>query len=493
MTPTAQPTESTTSRSAHPTPRRIHLNAFDMTCVVHQSPGLWRVPGDQSHRYDDITYWTDLARLLERGRFDALFIADVVGVYDVYRGGPETALAEGAQVPVGDPLLAVSAMAAVTEHLGFAVTVSLTYEQPYSLARRLSTLDHYTRGRLGWNVVTSYLESAAKNLGLTTQLDHDARYELAEEFLEVCYALWEGSWEDGAVVRDAARGIFTDPAKVHAIEHHGRFFDVPGIALTAPSPQRTPAIFQAGASPRGTAFAARHAEGVFVTGTRTEVLRPQVDRLRAAAAAEGRDPASVKVFTLMTVITAPTDEEAWAKHAELASHVSYDGALTLYAGWSGLDLSSYPPDEPLRYAETQAVRSAVSAFSDADPDREWTPRDIAAWVGIGGMGVVVVGSPSTVADEMERWQREADVDGFNLAYATTPGTFEDLVDLVVPELVRRGRVPAEPVGTTLREELHGAGQAHVLDDHPAAVHRALLRRRAQVREQSESPRVPVTA
>ena len=475
-------------------PRRLHLNAFDMTCVVHQSPGLWRAPGDQSHRWSDLGYWTDLARLLERGGFDALFVADVLGVYDVYRDGPATALAEGTQVPVGDPLLAVSAMAAVTERLGFALTVSLTYEQPYSLARRLSTLDHYTRGRVGWNVVTSYLESAAKNLGMTTQLDHDERYELAEEFLEVCYALWEGSWEDDAVVRDAERGVFTDPAKVHAVGHHGRFFDVPGIALVDPTPQRTPAIFQAGASPRGTAFAARHAEGVFVTGTRTEVLRPQVDRLRAAAAAEGRDPASVKVFTLMTVVTAPTDAEAWAKHAELAAHVSYDGALTLYAGWSGLDLSAYPPDEPLRYAQTQAVRSAVSAFSDADPDREWTPREIAAWVGIGGMGAVVVGSPATVADEMERWQREADVDGFNLAYATTPGTFVDLVDLVVPELRARGLVAEQPRGATLREHLHGSGQARVREDHPAAAHRAALRERAAAREEvSEDAGQPVLA
>lgn len=461
-----------------PAPRRIHLNAFDMTCVVHQSPGLWRVPGDQSHRYTDLAYWTDLARLLERGGFDSLFVADVLGVYDVYRGGPATALEEGAQVPLGDPLLAVSAMAAVTERLGFALTVSLTYEQPYSLARRLSTLDHYTGGRLGWNVVTSYLESAARNLGMTQQFDHDERYELAEEFLEVCYALWEGSWEEDAVVRDAGRGVYTDPAKVHAIDHHGRFFDVPGIALTEPSPQRTPVIFQAGASPRGTAFAARHAEGVFITGTRPEVLRPQVDRLRAAAAAAGRDPRAVKVFALMTVITAPTDEEARAKHAGLAAHVSLDGALTLYAGWSGLDLSSHPPDEPLRYAETQAIRSAVEAFSSADPDREWTPRDIAAFVGIGGMGAVVVGSPSTVADEMERWQREADVDGFNLAYATTPGTFVDLVDLVVPELRARGLVPEQPEGATLREHLEGVGHARVSDDHPAASHRAALRERA---------------
>ncbi|HWN36655.1 MAG TPA: LLM class flavin-dependent oxidoreductase, partial [Pseudonocardia sp.] len=174
------------------TPRRIHLNAFDMTCAGHQAPGLWRHPEDQSHRYRDLRYWTDLARLLERGGFTSLFIADVLGLYDVYRGGPESALRDGIQVPVGEPTLAVPAMAAVTEHLGFGVTVSLTYEKPYAFARRFGTLDHYTRGRIAWNVVTSYLESAARNLGLEHQVPHDERYEVAEEFMEVVYQLWEG-------------------------------------------------------------------------------------------------------------------------------------------------------------------------------------------------------------------------------------------------------------------------------------------------------------
>lgn len=453
------------------TDKRIHLNAFDMTCVGHQSPGLWRHPDDQSHRFDDIRYWTELAKLLERGRFDSLFIADVLGIYDVYKDGPETALRESTQVPVGDPMLAVSAMGAVTEHLGFGVTVSLTYEKPYAFARKMATLDHYTNGRVGWNVVTSYLESAAKNLGLEQQIGHDERYELGEEFMEVCYKLWEGSWEDDAVVRDAEAGVFTDPAKVHPIEHHGKFFDVPGIGLTAPSPQRTPVIFQAGASPRGIGFAARHGEAVFNTATRPEVMRPWVDRLRAETAAAGRDPRSIKVFTLVTIITAPTDEEARAKYEDYAQYVSYDGALNLYGGWSGLDLSTYPPDEPLKYAETQAVRSAVEAFSTADPDRDWTPRDIANWVGIGGMGAVLVGSPTTVVDELERWIEVGDVDGFNLAYAITPGTFEDVVELVVPELQRRGRMPVDYEGETLRENIYGKGQSRLRDDHPGATHR----------------------
>jgi FMN-dependent oxidoreductase (nitrilotriacetate monooxygenase family) len=448
--------------------RRIHLNAFDMTCAGHQSPGLWRHPDDQSHRYRDLRYWTDLAQLLERGGFTSLFIADVLGIYDVYRGGPETAIRDGAQVPVGDPTLAVPAMAAVTEHLGFGVTVSLTYEKPYSFARRFATLDHYTRGRIAWNVVTSYLESAARNLGLEHQVPHDERYEVAEEFMEVVYQLWEGSWEDDAVRLDKAAGVYADPEKVHPIGHHGRYFDVPGIGLTEPSPQRTPVIFQAGASPRGRRFAAAHAEGILTTATTPEILGRSIAATRALAAELGRDPRSIKFFSLMTVITAPTDEEARAKYEEYRRYVSLEGALTLYGGWSGLDLSRMDPDEPLRYAETEAVRSAVEAFTTVDPERDWTPRDIAEWVGIGGMGVVVVGSPQTVADEMERWVEVADVDGFNLAYAITPGTFVDLVELVVPELRRRGLLPEHYAGRTLREELHGPGQVRLREDHPGA-------------------------
>lgn len=448
--------------------RPFHLNAFDMTCVAHQSPGLWRHPQDQSWRYRDLEYWTDLARLLERGRFTSLFIADVVGVYDVFRGGPEPSIVEAAQLPVNDPLLAVSAMAAVTEHLGFAVTASSTYAQPYTFARTFGTLDHLTKGRIGWNVVTSYLESAARNLGLTTQVRHDQRYEVAEEFMEVVYKLWESSWDDDAVVRDRERGVFNDPAKVRPIEHHGQFYDVPGIFLGEPSPQRTPLIFQAGASPRGSRFAARHAEGIFVTATRPEVLAPRVALTRRLAEEQGRDPRSIKFFTLATVITGADDEEAEAKYRDYLRYASYEGALALYGGWSGLDLSTFDPDQPLRYIETEAVRSAVEAFSTADPTKEWTPREIARWVSIGGMGVVVVGGPRKVADELERWVDEADVDGFNLAYAITPGTFEDLVEHVVPELQRRGLTPTEYAGSTLREQFYGAGRSRLLDDHPGA-------------------------
>jgi long-chain alkane monooxygenase len=448
--------------------RQIHLNAVDMACVGVQSPGLWRHPQDQSHRYKDLDYWTDLARLLEHGCFASLFLADVLGAYDVYQGSGAAAIASGAQIPANDPLLAISAMAAVTQHLGFSVTVSTSYERPYAVARKFSTLDHLTKGRIGWNIVTSYLASAARNLGLEEQIAHDDRYDVADEFLDVCYKLWESSWEDDAVCRDAARGIFADPGKVHPVNHQGAHFSVPGPFMCEPSPQRTPVLFQAGASAMGRVFAARHAEAIFISGTRPEVLRPRVENIRMLAEKAGRDPAGIKFFPVLAVITAATDEEARAKHSDYLRYASYDGALALYGGWSGLDLADYEPDQPLKYVETDAIRSAVETFTIADPGREWTPREIARWLGIGGMGPVMVGSPATVADEMERWVEEADVDGFNLTYAITPGTFADIVSFLVPELRRRGLLRAGYDGATLREHFRGSGQAVLPEDHPGA-------------------------
>lgn len=451
-------------------PRRIFLNAFDMACVGHQSAGLWRHPDDQGYRYRELGYWTELARILEAGGFDALFLADVLGVYDVYGASRDAAVVDAAQFPVNDPTATVSAMAAVTEGLGFGITLSLTYEQPYALARRLSTLDHLTGGRVAWNIVTSYLDSAARNLGLDAQIPHDQRYEIADEYLEVCYKLWEGSWEADAVVRDAERGVFTDPAKVHDIEHKGRYFSVPGPFLCEPSPQRTPVLFQAGASPRGVRFAAAHAEAVFVSGPTPQIVSGPVRALRAAAADLGRDPRSIKVFTMVTPVVGETHDEAVAKLRDYRRFVSPVGALALFGGWTGVDLAKLDPDQPLTYVETDANRSALASFTTAAAERAWTVRELADEIGIGGRGPVLVGSPTEVADELERWVDEADVDGFNLAYVTTPGTFADFAKFVVPELRRRGRVPAEPPRSSLRERLGAAGPL-LPADHPGAKYR----------------------
>ena len=449
---------------------RIYLNAFDMACVGHQAAGLWRHPEDQSHRYTDLEHWIQLARTLEEGGFDALFLADVLGVYDVFQRSRDAAVVDAAQFPVNDPVIPISAMAAATETLGFGVTISLTYEQPYALTRRLTTLDHLTKGRVAWNIVTSYLDSAARNMGLKKQIPHDQRYEIAEEYLEVCYKLWEASWEDDAVCRDAEAGIYTDPAKVHDINHEGEYFTVPGPFLCEPSPQRTPVLFQAGTSPRGVQFAAKHAEAVFVSGPTTKIVRGSVDKLRAAVAEQGRDPRSVKVFAMLTPVVAETGEQAREKLRDYQRLVSVPGAFALFGGWTGVDLAEFEPDEPLRYVESDANRSALASFTTADPDRTWTPRELGRWIGLGGRGPAVTGSPSEVADELERWVEEADVDGFNLAYVTNPGTFVDFARLVTPELRKRGLIPEGSERGTLRERLGGKGP-RLAEEHPGARYR----------------------
>lgn len=452
--------------------RRIHLNAFDMNCVAHQSPGLWRHPDDRSASYRDLRYWTDLAQLLERGVFDGVFIADVLGTYDVFGADATAALRQGAQIPVNDPMMLVSAMAAVTEHLGFGVTAATGFEHPYPFARRASTLDHLTNGRFGWNVVTGYLPAAARAMGEADQMPHDQRYDHADEYLEVLYKLWEGSWEDDAVVRDAARGVFTDPDKVHAIDHHGRFFDVDGIHLAEPSPQRTPVIYQAGASPRGQRFAAENAEAIFTGAPTKEVLARTVADIRKALAEAGRDPYSAKIYTMLTVITDETSSAARAKHEELAAYSSDEGALVFMSGWMGVDLARYDLDDPIGDVESNAIQSAVASFQQADPTGgEWTVRDIARWGGIGGMGPRVVGSPAEVADELQSWVDETDVDGFNLPYAITPGTLADVVEHLVPELQRRGVYPTAYAPGTLRHKLFGQG------DRLPAEHRGASYRR----------------
>ncbi len=320
-------------------------------------------------RYKDLTYWTELAKLLERGTFDGIFIADVLGTYDVYGGSNEAAIRHGAQVPVNDPLLLVSAMALVTENLGFGVTAGTAYEHPYPFARRMSTLDHLTNGRVGWNVVTGYLPSAARNMGHDDQLQHDDRYDHADEYLEVLYKLWEGSWEDDAVIRDRASGVFTDPSKVHEIRHQGKHFTVPGIHLSEPSPQRTPVIYQAGASKRGIGFAAENAEAIFVAASTKEGLRETVGKLRDALEAAGRDRYSARIYTLLTIITDETDEKAQAKFEDFLQYTNDEGALVFMSGWMGVDLSQYDLDEPIGNVKSNAIQSAVANFQRPNADR----------------------------------------------------------------------------------------------------------------------------
>lgn len=452
--------------------KKISFNAFEMSCIAHQSPGLWRHPQDRSVEYKDLEYWTDLAQILERGFFDGIFIADVLGIYDVYHQSAEHALTGAVQVPVNDPLQIVPAMAAVTKHLGFGVTTSISFEHPYPFARRISTLDHLTKGRVGWNIVTSYLESGSKNLGLKTQVNHDNRYDIADEYLEVLYKLWEGSWEEGSVLRDRESGIFADHKKVHPIQHEGKYFTVPGIHICEPSPQRTPVLYQAGASSRGQKFASQNAECVFIAAPSKIATKKVVQGIRQKLAQEGRDPYSVKIYALLSIVTDETDAKAQAKFKEYQSYGSYDGALTLLSGWSGVDFSQYQPTDKVEYIQTNAIQSLLDSYVNADPERVWTIEEIANWNSLGGNGPVLVGSAETVSDALQQWVEDTDIDGFNLAYILAHQTFADVVEFIVPELQKRGVYQTSYAQGTLREKLFGAGP-YLPENHRGAKYRNL--------------------
>ncbi|HFF4835828.1 TPA: LLM class flavin-dependent oxidoreductase, partial [Acinetobacter baumannii] len=409
---------------------------------------------------------------LERGFFDGIFIADVLGIYDVYHQSAEHALTGAVQVPVNDPLQIVPAMAAVTKHLGFGVTTSISFEHPYPFARRISTLDHLTKGRVGWNIVTSYLESGSKNLGLKTQVNHDNRYDIADEYLEVLYKLWEGSWEEGSVLRDRESGIFADHKKVHPIQHEGKYFTVPGIHICEPSPQRTPVLYQAGASSRGQKFASQNAECVFIAAPSKIATKKVVQGIRQKLVQEGRDPYSVKIYALLSIVTDETDAKAQAKFKEYQSYGSYDGALTLLSGWSGVDFSQYQPTDKVEYIQTNAIQSLLDSYVNADPERVWTIEEIANWNSLGGNGPVLVGSAETVSDALEQWVEDTDVDGFNLAYILAHQTFADVVEFIVPELQKRGVYQTSYAQGTLREKLFGAGP-YLPENHRGAKYRNL--------------------
>src|SRR3954447_18845209 len=333
--------------------KRLILNLFEMNCVSHITHGLWRLPENNRERFNDIEYWTDLARLLEAGGFDAVFLADVVGTYDVFRGSADTSIRQGLQIPNNDPVLVIPAMAAVTQHLGFGVTFSTTYEPPFAWARRMSTLDHLTKGRVGWNIVTSYLPNAARNFGLEGEVDHDTRFAIADEYLDVLYKLWEGSWDDDAIVADRERKIYTDPSKVRYINHVGERHRVAGPHIVHPSPQRTPVMFQATGSPAGIEFAGRHAEAVFTGGRTSEEFRRNADSMRAAALRHGRRADDIKFIAMAGIIVGRTEEEAADKWRLYQQHTSLDGILAHHS--LPVDLTAFPRDitvaEALRRAE----------------------------------------------------------------------------------------------------------------------------------------------
>jgi long-chain alkane monooxygenase len=455
-------------RSREPiVPKEIRVNGFAIHSPVHLSPGLWRHPRDRSLEFSTLDYWTDVARILERGKFDSLFIADGIGIHDIYAGNADAALASAAQIPKHDPMLLVSAMAHVTEHLGFGITASVSYEPPFTLARRFSTLDHLTKGRIAWNIVTGYSAAASRAVGRATIMEHDSRYDMADEFLDAVYHLWEGSWEDDAVIADRVSGIFADPSKIHKVSHKGKHFQFEGIHLANPSLQRTPFLFQAGASNRGRDFAAQHAEAVFLGDPSKAKVAADVADTRARTAKFGRDPRDIQFYALITVIVGRTEIEARDKYRDYLNYIDLKGSLALLSGWTGIDLSQYALDGPFpAIKKDNAVTSMVDSFTRSD--QEWTIRKIIEHNAIGGRGPVVIGSPQQVADALQAWVADTDIDGFNLSYAVTPEGYSDFVDLVVPELQRRGVYKTDYAPGTLRQKIFGAAHGKLPASHPAA-------------------------
>lgn len=452
----------TTADTQSHTAKKILLNAFDMNCVGHINHGLWTHPRDESHRFNELSYWTDLAKTLEQGLFDGLFIADITGVYDVYEGNIDLTLKESIQLPSHDPSTLISAMAAVTENLGFGVTVNLSYETPYQFARRFASLDHLTQGRIGWNIVTGYLDSAERLIGQKGLKDHDLRYEQAEEFLQLCYKFWEGSWENDAVQKDKANRIFSDPKKVHAIQHQGKFYQSQGVFQVSPSIQRTPVLYQTGASPRGLAFATQHAEGMFIGADSAEKVKNQVQKIRSQTAAQGRDPQAIKLFVGITVVTAETDELAQEKLAEYIRYANPEAGLAHFSSSIGMNLANFAEDEAIPYQQTNSIASVNQKFKE----QKITRQDLRAQHVLGGRYPLFVGSGANVAKQLIDYLDETGIDGFNLTRTVAPESHQDFIRLVIPELQQRGRYKTAYDTGSLRQKLFQQGD-HLATTHPA--------------------------
>ena len=447
---------------ARPGRRPLVLNAFLTNSISHIHHGMWRHPSSRQVEYTDLQLWIDLARILERGKFDSVFFADTLGTFDAHSGGWKTSVAESLSIPSGDPIVLLSALAAATSDLGFVTTSSILHEHPFVFARRFSTLDHLTKGRIGWNIVTSTRRQEARNFGLDDMPPHAERYAWAEEYTQVVYALWEQSWEDGAVLRDRAGGRYADPSKVHAIRHSGARYRVEGPHMAEPSPQRTPVLFQAGSSETGRAFAARHAEGTFLGAHDPHSAGAVIRDIRKRAVDAGRRADDILFVQGLTFVVGSTEEEARRKSAEVDEWLSDTGMLAHMSGTIGVDLGSIDLDRPIGDFVGDRVQGVVRSLAESAPDKSKTFGELARWA----WSQRIVGTPDQIADELEKWA-DAGVDGINVIYVTLPGTYEEFVDHVVPVLQARGLAQRGYRPGTLREKLFPGRGPRLNDRHPA--------------------------
>lgn len=427
-------------------PRQLHLGAFMRPVSIHT--GAWRYPGAIADANFNFPAIRRFIQTLERGKFDAFFMADHLGVLNM----PVGSLKRSHTVTSFEPFTLLSALAGATERIGLVATASTTFDEPFHVARRFASLDHLSDGRAGWNVVTTANPDNAKNFGYEEQPDHAARYARAREFYDVVTGLWD-SFADDAFVRDVESGIYFDPDKLHVLDHKGQYFSVRGPLNIARPVQGWPVIVQAGASEPGRQLAAETAEAVFAAESTLEGGKRFYADVKGRMTKIGRDPDHLKILPAAFVVVGDTIEEARAKRAHLDSLVHYDSGINSLSGMLGHDVSGYDPDGPLpEIPETNASKSARDRMVEAARKDNLTIRQLAAKAG-SYSGLAFVGTAASIADEMERWLDERAADGFNVMFPYLPEGLDDFVDKVVPELQRRGIFRKDYTGTTLRDHL----------------------------------------
>lgn len=446
-------------------PEPLRFSAFVMNTTSHILHGAWRAPEARQTDFNSLDYWIDVAKTLEEARFDFIFFADVVGLYDDYQGDWKKFVDSGLQIPSNDPLVLASALASHTENLGIAITSSILQEHPFDFARKISTLDHASKGRVAWNIVTSLSDNAWRNFGYDGLTGHDDRYAWADEYVDVVYKLWEGSWEDGALLQDKASGLHADFDKVHKIDHVGPRYSVEGPHLVSPSPQRTPVLFQAGSSQTGRRFAARNAEAQFIISPSPADARKLITDTRRLAVDAGRDPHDIQFYQGLSFVIGSTEEEATRKARALDELIDPSTIIAHSAGALGFDLGFYDLDTPIGAIDTEASQSFGLWLREAVPDREPTVRDLAELRSRSGR---VVGTPEQIADTLAEWQA-AGVGGINVINATIPGSYLEFAEHVLPVLRERGLAQHEYAEGTVRRKL--SGHDRLPATHPAARYR----------------------
>lgn len=411
--------------------------------------GGWRHPDVPAGGAMDIDYFVNVARTAERGLFDMVFLADGVALRQ--RDEPPGSLCRSNQNVELEPLTLLSAVAMMTRHIGLVATASTTYNEPYHIARKFASLDHISHGRAGWNVVTSWSEAEAKNFSRERHLEYDVRYDRAAEFVEVVKGLWD-SWDADAFVHDKATGLFYDPAKMHTLGHKGRHFSVQGPLTVARTPQGHPVIVQAGASEQGQEIAAASADIVFVAQTELKAAQDYYASVKGRLAKYGRAPHHLKIMPGLLPIVGRTVAEAQGKHQQLQDLIHPLVGLAHVYGPMG-DLSGYPIDGPVPDPIDPEMRSRANVLLELARRENMTIRQLYLAASSGRGHRSVIGTPAQIVDSMEEWVDGQAADGFNIIPTHLPGGIEDFVELVVPELQRRGLFRTEYEGRTMRENL----------------------------------------